>query len=116
MDQQNAEKLRLNVQLCYLTITQAIPTAINEIIFAAYIVKYDRAFETGLSAILADLTLEEAMGELLSSNMQDYLIFFLHISNDLAHCFHFYLYVTFSRRFREGFLERLGKMTSLVGP
>lgn len=94
-----------NVQLCYLTIAQAVPVVINLIMFAI-IISRDSSVLIGSAAFEEGLNFEDALNHLSKSYVSSYLIFCCDLSNNLAHCFHFYLYLIFSRRFRQGFLKR----------
>lgn len=95
-----------NLQLCYLQISQAVPISLNYILYL-----FDQALygnlKTGFLAVSSGVSFSEALSDLQASYRLILLKVFLNLTNDLAHCFHIYLYILFSRRFREGARKRL---------
>lgn len=105
---------RSTLQLCYLQISQALPTALNYALYFIYIVNYSD-ITIGYSAISGGLTFEEAMQNLNSSYGEWYIRIFLNLSNNLAHCYHFYLYMAFSHRFRNAFMRKVRRKGGQAG-
>jgi hypothetical protein len=105
-DIQKKQNVKLNLHLCYLTMIQAVPSLINQIMYAMLISRHS-SYLIGSAAIDNGLSFQGAMEHLRSKYVGIYLNFFCSLSNDLAHCFHFYLYMIFCRRFRQGFLKKM---------
>jgi hypothetical protein len=104
-DDHTAENtIKSNLQLCYLQLTQAIPTAINYASFAV------REFGFDISSSAPGWTSGSDLPRLVQQLDTVYrfwhLQLFVNISNVMAHCTHFYLYILFSARFREEFAYR----------
>lgn len=97
-----------NLQLCYLQLSQALPSAMNNSIYLFHQLAYSDII-IGFLAIKTGLSYEEAQRHLAASYGDWYSSLAMDLTNYLAHCFHFYLYIAFSQRFRKGFRDRFSR-------
>lgn len=95
-DQQSREQLNQKLQLCYLQLSQAFPLVISDCL---------GAFTCAQSPNFSSMSFTEA-------KKLHYAYVFQVFSDCLAHCFHFYLYVIFSKNFRNAFFERFARVAA----
>ena len=108
--QQEIEMTRKHLQLCYLQLSQALLVVFNNVVFAInneYFAQFASAVGVGYEAVTSGLTLTQAMDILSLGYSVHYSYLLTDISNDIAHCLHFYLYFIFSRSFRQEAMKRL---------
>ena len=108
--QQEIEMTRMHLQLCYLQLSQALPVAFNNVMFAIdreNYAQFSSASRPGYKSVTSGLTLTQAMDNLSLGYCVQYSFLLTVISNDIAHCLHFYLYFIFTRSFRQEAMKRL---------
>ena len=108
--QQEIEMTRKHLQLCYLQLSQALPVAFNYFVVAIsfeYYAQFSSAGSSGYKIVTSGVTLTQAMDILSLGYSVQYSYLLTEISNDIAHCLHFYLYFIFTRSFRQEAMKRL---------
>lgn len=99
------QETNLQLQLCYLQICQALPVVVIYIIFAAYMF-HDFSTVPGFTVISSGMSFEAARRALDDQSANEILRQFT-ILSAFCHCYDAYLYLLFSRAFREAFRERV---------
>ena len=99
-----------HLQLCYLQLSQALPVAFNDVLYAIgreYYAQFGSAGSAGYESVTSGLTLTQAMDSLSLGYSSCYSFLLAAISYDISHCLHFYLYFIFTRSFRQEAMKRL---------
>lgn len=96
---------QFNLQLCYLQISQAWPLTLNYIIYIILRAN-DSDYNIGIAAVSSGMEFEAASKDLGAAYYLKLIGLLVNLTDMLSHCFHFYMYMAFSKRFRTGFWER----------
>lgn len=86
------DSIAKTLQLCYLQISQAIPIAINLAVYA-------------LSKNNIDVYIR-SVNDIELGYHAYHLRLLSYATDSLAHCFHFYAYLAFSKIFRDAFMKK----------
>lgn len=105
-----ANRSHRQTELCCLQLCLAVPVVINHILYATGL-SSNSAFVVGEAALkkiqLEEMTFEAAAREIDLAESFQYLRAATNVSNVMAHALHFYLYIMFSEKVRNGFFSFL---------